>query len=55
MDDKQIAAAVLANEYAYMGIAGVKHQITRLRLTPRDGFAVVVLTGCAAAMPDHIA
>ena len=28
-----------------MGIAGIKHQIPRLCFTPRDGLAVIVLTG----------
>lgn len=34
VDDKRIAVAVFADEHAYMGIAGVKHQITRLCFAP---------------------
>ena len=34
VDDKRIAATVLADEHAYMSIAGVKHQITRLCFAP---------------------
>ena len=34
VDDKRIAVAVLAYKHAYMSIAGIKHQITRLCFTP---------------------
>ena len=34
VDDKRITVAVLADEHAYMSIAGVKHQITRLCFAP---------------------
>ena len=34
VDDERIAVAVLADKHAYMGIAGVKHQIARLCFAP---------------------
>ena len=49
MDDQEIAARIAPADNADMGIAGIKHKVTRLGLAPRNIRAIAVLRGSSAA------
>ena len=49
MDDQEIAVRIAPADNADMGIAGIKHKVTRLRLAPRNIRAIAVLRGSPAA------
>lgn len=48
MDDQEVAVRIAPADNADMGIAGIKHQIARLGLAPRNIRAIAVLRGSSA-------
>ena len=55
MDDQKIAVRVSAADNADVGIIGIEHQITRLRVAPCDIRTIAVLRCSSAAASGIIA